>query len=1062
MLKAAFLHDTAFDFIGGAELSNKRVLDTAEECGVLTTYDNLSDFGNTKQLINESDFVIVNSIFNCPYEFLLIDYLAETKKPYVKWEHDYNFCEKRHAMCFVDINVKGCCKGQRVNAHRKLFLHAALSVFTSPKHYKLHSEMYGEAIGNHFIVPPLINPAIQPAAKETNTVCFASQLCANKGGNELIDFAIANPHMQVLVYGDDELGRQLPPNLSVKGKQPPSEVLTALSKSEYFFFNPRLPEPCGRVAAEAFLSGCKTITNDRVGFHSNPYYPAYPEVAREAIQDAPYLFWQQVKNAVTVKIERNTHWKNVLIYKSFGGLGDFIFALPAINKIIAVSDTVSLCVPPMLLGLLKKQLPGITIFTEDYIRTASLHDYDKVIDLKNYPSFKKDEGNEHQMNFPSYRRLNQHAIRHYLDAVATLHPQIDNSYTGFPYFKKSVTDNKLYFTVHAGAGFAAKHYPAKYFGRLIDLLLTEFEELECRVIAGPEDPTLGDIFEVVPERVSTPQGKLEDIADVISGALFHIGNDSGITHLADAYNIPTVAIHGPTGPGTWSSFAEHAEVIWGKQGVCHIACNYDVSINCEHRICLHSITPERVMKHVLKLLTAILPETTHERLLLNPETEIEKTDDAFILKLNKNEWLIEFNDPAEIQMFERLLSNQLATGQFSASFQKLLDVFIQNELLFKIPQLALNAPGEPKTQQTDVTIVSHINSRDSIGRHGIIFGEILESVFTINGTATRQPSAQDIAPELFKKLTHKTDTGKLTIYTDVLWHDKNFEPFRKMPDDSSIKICYSMFESSAIPAEWVNIINSSFDGVWVPDEWLVSVYKSSGVIKPIQVLPLACYLQQFLNQPLKQQANEVFTFGISSALWLRKNITGVIEAFKKAFTAGEKVKLRIHSRYGLPAEVEQVRQVIDNDERIELNIVTLAPDAYVAFMASLDAYVFLSMGEGFSVTPREAMALGLPVVLSNNTVHQTICNSGLVYAVDTIKAIPAHYEVFNKAYGNFFMPDLQQASEYMQQIFEQRSSIYNVAQERRTWAAQYDISNMREIYIKNIKKILQRGFYENS
>ncbi len=1062
MLKAAFLHDTDLAFGGGAELSNQTVLDVAETCGVLTTYDNLTDFYKTKQIISESDIVVINSTFRCTYEFLLIDFLVENKKPYIKWEHDYSFCDKRHALCFVDLNIKGCCRKERVNAHRKLFAHAALAVFVSPGHYVLHREMYGEAIGPYHIVPPLIKASAAPAIKKKNTVCFASQISYNKGGHELIDFAQANPHMQIEVFGTNELNRDLPANILLKGKRPHNEVLAALATAEYLFFKPRWPEPGGRIAAEAFLAGCKTITNDRVGFHSNPYYPAYPQIAREAIMDAPYLFWQHVKNAVTAKTQSQLRWKNVLIYKSFGGLGDFIFALPAIKKIAAVSDRVSLCVPPMLLALLKKHLPGYEIFTEDFVTKANLDEYDKVIDLKNYPSFKKDEGNEHQMNFPSYRRLNQHAMRHYLDAVATLHPQIDNSYTGYPYFEKKVSANKLYFTVHAGAGFAAKHYPAKYFGNLIELLLKEFEELECKIIAGPDDPTAADIFEIIPQRVSTPQGNLETIADVISGALFHIGNDSGITHLAGAYNIPTVAIHGPTGPGTWSSFAEHAQVIWGKQGVCHIACNYDVSVNCGHRICLHSITPERAMKHVFKLLAGVLPEELPHRLLLNPETEIEKSDDAFILKLNRNEWLIEFNDPAEREMFGHLLTNQLKADRFSDSFQKLLDMFIENELLFKIPPLSaplLNKKANPKT---DVTIISHVQSRDSIGRHGIIFGEILQHAFNVNGMATREASAQDIDPALFKKLTIKNDTGKLTIYTDVLWHNKNFEPFRKMPKDAGIKICYSMFESSAIPAEWVSIINSSFDGVWVPDQWLVNVYKASGVTQPINVLPLACYLQQFLNKPLKQKANHTFTFGISSAIWMRKNLKGVIEAFKGAFTGTEKVKLKIHSRYGLPAETEQIRQAIGNDARIEFTIITLGPEEYADFMASLDAYVFLSMGEGFSVTPREAMALGLPVILSNNTVHETICNSGLVYSVNTQKEIPAFYELFNRPYGSYFVPDQQEAQNYMRLAFEQRNLIYKDAAKRRAWAAQYDVNALKHTYIKAVKKILTEGFYENS
>ena len=54
---------------------------------------------------------------------------------------------------------------------------------------------------------------------------------------------------------------------------------------------------------------------------------------------------------------------------------------------------------------------------------------------------------------------------------------------------------------------------------------------------------------------------------------------------------------------------------------------------------------------------------------------------------------------------------------------------------------------------------------------------------------------------------------------------------------------------------------------------------------------------------------------------------------------------------------------------------------YIEFISTFDCYVNLSKGEGFSIPPRESLALGIPCIISDNTAHKTICDSGLVLPV---------------------------------------------------------------------------------
>ena len=51
------------------------------------------------------------------------------------------------------------------------------------------------------------------------------------------------------------------------------------------------------------------------------------------------------------------------------------------------------------------------------------------------------------------------------------------------------------------------------------------------------------------------------LAHWLSGAKLYIGNDSGITHLAAALGIPTLALFGPTDPAKWSPRGDNVAVL---------------------------------------------------------------------------------------------------------------------------------------------------------------------------------------------------------------------------------------------------------------------------------------------------------------------------------------------------------------------------------------------------------------------------------------------------------------------------------------------------------------------
>ncbi|MFA6535686.1 MAG: glycosyltransferase [Candidatus Babeliales bacterium] len=314
--------------------------------------------------------------------------------------------------------------------------------------------------------------------------------------------------------------------------------------------------------------------------------------------------------------------------------------------------------------------------------------------------------------------------------------------------------------------------------------------------------------------------------------------------------------------------------------------------------------------------------------------------------------------------------------------------------------------GAPKFKY-DVTLVGFVNFADGIGRHPILFKECLGSNIKMNFLSTRDISAEVEDAQLgLPRLdpANKKDVGAVAILLDIL-ADKELNIYKKVPD-SHIKIAYTMFESTEIPNNWAQILNNKFDMAVVPDQFLVDVYKNCGVQIPIFVLPLPLMLKKFFELELQTQAHKPFVFGMSGGFWKRKNHIRVLDAFAREFGNSKKVKLRLHGRFGEEAIIKELSDKIAEYglTNVELIVKPYNWDEYLEFFKSLDCYVFLSMGEGFSVTPREALACGKPCILTNNTAQTTICNSGSVSVVRSEILVPAIYDCH---YDNFATRDLK-------------------------------------------------------
>jgi len=106
--------------------------------------------------------------------------------------------------------------------------------------------------------------------------------------------------------------------------------------------------------------------------------------------------------------------------------------------------------------------------------------------------------------------------------------------------------NEGYAVIHPFSGSPRKNWPLENFRALAAHI-----DRQVRWTAGPEEP--------LPEAERFPS--LRDLAQFLAGASLYIGNDSGITHLAAACGVPTIAIFLTSDPAVWAPRGEHVTVV---------------------------------------------------------------------------------------------------------------------------------------------------------------------------------------------------------------------------------------------------------------------------------------------------------------------------------------------------------------------------------------------------------------------------------------------------------------------------------------------------------------------
>ncbi len=111
--------------------------------------------------------------------------------------------------------------------------------------------------------------------------------------------------------------------------------------------------------------------------------------------------------------------------------------------------------------------------------------------------------------------------------------------------------------IHPGSGSESKRYSKEGFVELCRGL--KERSVDFKVILGPAEVELKEAFRDFPLTVSYD---LETALEELSRCKLFVGNDSGLSHLAAACGVPTIALFQTTDPRVWAPFGGRVRVLY--------------------------------------------------------------------------------------------------------------------------------------------------------------------------------------------------------------------------------------------------------------------------------------------------------------------------------------------------------------------------------------------------------------------------------------------------------------------------------------------------------------------
>ncbi len=206
-------------------------------------------------------------------------------------------------------------------------------------------------------------------------------------------------------------------------------------------------------------------------------------------------------------------------------------------------------------------------------------------------------------------------------------------------------------------------------------------------------------------------------------------------------------------------------------------------------------------------------------------------------------------------------------------------------------------------------------------------------------------------------------------------------PVHVPQEPADARLAYVFWEESLIPPATVDVLNAHFHAVLAPSRFVAKALVDSGVSRPVHTVGFAPDLSAYagLPGPYPAQPGGCTTFLHVSSAFPRKGVDVLLAAYARAFRAADPVRLVIKTfpnpHNDAAARIAALRQADPDAPYIELVDADLDDAGLLALFAAANAIVLPARGEGFNLPAAEAMAAGVPLIVTGFGGHMDFCDA---------------------------------------------------------------------------------------
>lgn len=207
------------------------------------------------------------------------------------------------------------------------------------------------------------------------------------------------------------------------------------------------------------------------------------------------------------------------------------------------------------------------------------------------------------------------------------------------------------------------------------------------------------------------------------------------------------------------------------------------------------------------------------------------------------------------------------------------------------------------------------------------------------------------------------------------------------------RLALFFWEETAVPADTVEHLNTHFDGLLVATSFVKRVLRNSGCQLPVFVIPIG--IDHLVGpdvvpiKDIKPAPGSAFRFLHVSSAFERKGVDALLSAFFEQYSAADAVELYIKTfpnpHNHVRAQCAALQAGRTDAPLVVIDEAPLDDAGMLALYRSAQALVLPTRGEGFNLPAAEALAMGLPVIVTGFGAHLDFCTR------TTALLVPYHF-----------------------------------------------------------------------